>query len=81
MATVPKPVHDDLYEVSCFSWAFENSSHVTVARRAEAIFGNNFLQSILRYSILALEGEPHCLDAEEPRKSDFRDGLFVSATS
>ena len=76
MATVPKPVHDDLYEVSCLSHASENLSHL-----AEAIMARYTCTNPLYSVLLTLEGEPHCVDAEESRKTGFRDGLFVSATS
>ena len=31
--------------------------------------------------MLVLVGEPHCLDAEEPREADVRDGLPLPPTS
>ena len=80
MATVPKPVHDDLYEVSCLSHVSENLSHLAEAIMARYTCTKPFCDGPL-YSVLTLEGEPHCVDAEESRKTGFRDGLFVSATS
>ena len=58
---------------------FENS-HAALASSAEAIFWAALCKTSL-HCVLVLVGEPHCLDAEEPREADVRDGLPLPPTS
>ena len=58
-----------------FPWTFKWLWH---AFKADVIICWTF--AVLYAHCSHLEGEPYCLDAEEPRKSNYRDGLAVSAT-